>query len=85
MGLLGRECVVGQRLRGHKTRDGVAEQVRVLPVVEAKFEFVKVPIRVLHADLMERTDNRPLEQTERAVDAVGVHVEHQNDGSRMGS
>jgi hypothetical protein len=63
-------------------RDAPADQeISVLAVVETEFKIVKVPIQVLHADLMERTDNRPLEQTERAFDAVGVHVEHQNDGS----
>src|SRR5947207_12509179 len=69
-----REFLVFKILRVDKTEQGVAEQVRVIPVVESKRELIKVTVKVLNAHLMKRADYRTLEQRKHAFRRVGVNV-----------
>lgn len=41
-------------------KQGIAEQVRVLAVVEPEFKPIEITIKMLHGYLVVRTNNRPL-------------------------
>lgn len=57
--------------------DRVAEQVRNVPVVELPHQLVQIALQVLHVDPVALADQRPLEQTLDALNAVGVvHAPH---------
>src|SRR5688500_15848297 len=71
---LRRERVVLERLRGDQPSKRFSEQKRVFPVVVLELKFVEIAIKVLVRHLMERTNQPALEQTKRALDAVGVNV-----------
>jgi hypothetical protein len=57
---------------GSAPRDGRAEDIRVVPIVVAEFEFSDVQMQVLFADLVEGADNAALNQRPEAFDCVGV-------------
>ena len=68
------QCIVGECVRVHDAPEGVAEDVRVVPVVESPLELLEVAVHVLGAHLVERADDRPLEQAPDAFYAVRVNV-----------
>lgn len=63
-----------ERVCAQKPEKRVSEEIGILPVVEAKLEFIEVSGEMLRADLMVGTDDGPLEQAPNALDAVGVNV-----------
>lgn len=58
----------------HKFPESVTEYVRVVTVAEPELELVQVPGDVLLGDVMEATDNAPLEQRPDTLDSVRVDV-----------
>ena len=54
----------------------------VSAIVEPKLARIEVRAEMLLADLMVRTDDRALEQRERALDVVRIHVGH-GQGARI--
>ena len=64
------EFSVSHRVCLDDTRQGVAEDVVVVSVVEAPLQFFEVAVHVLLAHLVERADDRALEQRPHALGAV---------------
>ena len=58
----------------NNTTEGVSENMGVVPIVVPPFQFFKVAVQMLHAHLVERSDDAPLEQRPDAFDAVGINV-----------
>ena len=54
----------------------VAEDMRIVAVIETPFQFLKVSVQVLGAHLVEGSDDGPLKQAPDALDAVGMNVTH---------
>ena len=52
----------------------IPKQVRIIPIVKSELEFIQIGRKMLRTDLMIRTNNRPLEERERAFDRVRMHV-----------
>lgn len=69
-----REFLVWKCARVNEFQNRVAEQIRILSVVEAPLKFIEVAVEMLFRNLMERADDGPLEQAERALDGVRVNV-----------
>lgn len=69
-----REFLVPQRLSVEQANDRVAEQVRILSVVEPELQLVNVGIEMLGAHLMERTDDRTVKERPHTFDPVCVNV-----------
>lgn len=61
-------------IRSQQFLHRVSEDKRVVPIVEPKLEFVKVTVKMLHADSMIRADDRPLEQGPRSLNRIRVNV-----------
>ena len=72
----GHKLPVGERISVHDTTEGVAEDMRVVPVVVAPLQFFQVAVHVLGAHLVERADDGTLEEAPHAFEAVGVNVTH---------
>ena len=72
--MLGDQLLVGKIASVDDPLHGVMEDLRVVPVVETPFQFFEVAVQMLDADLVERSDNRTLEQRPYALDPVGVNV-----------
>ena len=68
------EFPVGERVGVHDAGQGVAEDVGVVAVVVAPLQFFEIAVHVLGADLVERSDDRALEEAPDAFNAVGVDV-----------
>ena len=71
---LGHQLAVSERVGVHDAGQGVAEDVGVVAVVVAPLQFFQVAVHVLGADLVERSDDRALEEAPDAFNAVGVDV-----------
>ncbi len=71
---LGHQILVGEHVRVDDQTQGIPEDVRVVAVVEAPFQFLKITVQMFRTDLMERSDDRPLEQAPHALNAVGVDI-----------
>ena len=63
------ELLVLQRLGRDQCHERVAEEVIVVPVVEAEGHLVKVGVHVLRRELVIRADNRPFQQAPDLWDA----------------
>ena len=63
-----------QRIGVHDAGQRVSEDMRVVAVVVSPLQLFEVAVHMLHADLVERTDNGALEQAPYAFYVVGVHV-----------
>ena len=72
--MLGHQLPIGQDFGVQNAAQCVGEDIRVIPVVETPLQFFQVTIKMLDAHVMECSDNRPLEQTPHAFDAVGVDL-----------
>src|ERR1700733_5296604 len=68
------EFLVLHLLGRHQPRQRIAEQERILALIEAPLKFLKVAIQVFCAHLMVRANDRPLEQRPYALDAVRVNI-----------
>ena len=71
---LGHQLPIGQGVGPNDLTHGVAEDVGVVPVVEPPLQFFEIAVQVLHADLVEGSHDRPLEQTPDTFNAVGVDI-----------
>ena len=71
--LLCHQLLVSQRSGVHNSLHGVMENLRVSPIVESPLQFLQVAVQMLDADLVERSDNRSLEQAPHTFDSVGVN------------
>ncbi len=56
---LRRERLVLQRVRIHDPAQRIPENVRVVAVVEAPFEFFEIAVNMLLRDVVERADDVP--------------------------
>ncbi len=65
---------VGQAILSYQREQGVPEQVRILAVVEAEGELVKIGVQVLGRELVVGADQRPLEEAPYALYGVRVNV-----------
>src|SRR5207248_6202925 len=72
--VLADEFRVGHGFGFDQLNQRVTKQELVAPVVEPELEFVQVAVEMLRAHLVERTDDRSLEQTPDTLDAVRVNV-----------
>jgi hypothetical protein len=52
----------------------IAEQVRILPVVEAPCHLIEIGLQMLRRDFVPSSNNASLEQTESTLDCVGIDV-----------
>ena len=50
------------------------EDLRIVPIVESPLQFLQVSVQMFDADLVERTDDGPLEQAPNALNAVCVNI-----------
>src|SRR5256885_1217583 len=48
--------------------------MRIIAIIKPKFKFIKVTVKMFHADLMIRSDHRTLEQAPGAFNGIGVNV-----------
>ena len=71
-----RAVFVFREIGVHDPRDGVPENVGIVAVVEPPLELFKVTIQTLCAHLVERADERTLEQAPHAFHSVGMNVAH---------
>ena len=69
---LGHQLLIGHLVGLNDSLHGVMEDVGVVAVVESPLQFLKVAIQMLDADLVERADNRTLEQAPHALDSVSM-------------
>ena len=67
----------------NNTTKGVDENMVVVPIAEAPFQFIQVPVKVLGTDLVECSDDASLEQGPDAFDAIGMNVTHSPFLSRV--
>ena len=65
---------VGQVSGVHDAPESVREDVRIIAVIVTPLQFFQVAIQMLDAHLVERADDRPLEQTPHALNRVGVNL-----------
>ena len=70
---MNKSCI-RQRLPMNQHEQGVAEEVGILPVVEAELHLVKVGGQVLRADLVVAPDDPALEEAPDTLDRVRMHV-----------
>lgn len=68
------QCFVFQILRMDQLEHGVAEQIRILAVVEPPRHFVKVGRQMLRRDSVPRSHDSALEQRERRFYGVRVNI-----------
>lgn len=59
-------------LGANQSDERIAEEKRILPVIEAPFKLVKVGIQVFLAHFVIGTNDTPLEQRPRILNAVCV-------------
>ena len=71
---LGHQTMIGEVPGVHNPAQGIAEDVRVVPIVVTPLQLLKVAVQMLDAHLVESPDNRALEKGPYALDAVGVHI-----------
>src|SRR6266404_2643105 len=69
-----RQCLIFQIPRSNKSQKSITKQVGIVPVVESEFQLIKIAVKMLHADLMIRADDRTLEQRPDAFHRVRVNV-----------
>ena len=72
--LIFRQFLVFKIRRLQKSEQRIAEQIRVVPIVESKFKLVKVAVEMFHTELMVRADDRTLEQRPRTFNGVCVNI-----------
>ena len=68
------QAAISQVASIHNPQQSIAEDVRVVAVVESPLQFFQIAVQVLDAHLVKRANNRTLEQRPHALDPVGVHV-----------
>jgi hypothetical protein len=73
-GLFASQFFVFEVVRVNEFQHRIAEQVRVLSVVETPRHFVQVGLQMLRRDLMPRSNNAPLKQRKCGLDRIGVKV-----------
>ena len=61
-GLIFRQFFVLKIRRTEKSQQSISEQVRIVTIIESKFEFIEIPIQMLHAQFVVRTNHRPLKE-----------------------
>jgi hypothetical protein len=64
----------GQLCRIYQLRESVPENAVIAAVIEPKFKLIQIGVQMLHAHLMIRPDNRPLQEAPDALYAVCVNV-----------
>lgn len=77
------ESFVLQHRRFNELHQRIAEQVRVMAIVEPERHFVQVGRKMLCRDLMPRSDNAALEQRESGFNAVRRNVSLNVDALTM--
>src|SRR5258706_4095946 len=61
------------RGRNHMTQ-GICEQISILPTIKSELHLFEICGKMLRADVMPRTSDRPLEERECVLDGVSVDV-----------
>src|SRR5260370_21563294 len=69
-----RERGVRQRVGLDQSQQHVAEQVRVVAIVEAVLKLLQVRGQMLFADLVVRADHRAVKERPRRLDGLRVNV-----------
>lgn len=72
MAFLRNQLLIWQVTRVNESKQRIAEQVRVLAIIESPLELVQIGIHMLRADLVKRSNNRTIEEGPRAFDIVGM-------------
>ena len=70
------QILVLQRFASQQRGQRIAEQVRILPVVEPEGHFVKVSVQMFRGELMVRTDDGALEQAPDVLNGVRNERHH---------
>ncbi len=72
--LLGRQFFKREHWRSNHMTQGVQEQGRTLPAIEAELHFCEIGGKMFGADLMPRSDDAALQERKRGLHCVGVDV-----------
>src|SRR5438309_813012 len=69
-----RQLLKSQHRRGNHMAQSVQEQVGILPAIEAELHLIQIGRKMLRADLMPRSHDAALQETESVLDCIGMNV-----------